>query len=142
MSTAHLPIETHPDIAALRDRYDQAAGTPVGQFTDCVMMAAGLYVAASAWIVGFQGMTSLMMSNLIAGLAVAVLTICTTGAYGRFHALAPVMPLLGLWMIISPWVITDVTRTTGMLWSNVVAGAVILVCGMAMAGMGMMRMRR
>ncbi|MDG3009409.1 SPW repeat protein [Rhodococcus sp. D2-41] len=142
MSTANLPIEKHPDIAALREHYDQAAGTPVGQFTDGLTLLAGLYMAVSPWIIGFHGTTNLMMSNLIAGLAVAVLAIGFSSAHGRFHGLAWTVPALGVWMIISPWVVVGVSTTAGMIWSNVVGGAVVLLLGMGVAGMGMMRMRK
>ncbi|TSD98145.1 hypothetical protein FOS14_14260 [Skermania sp. ID1734] len=143
MSTANLPpIEKHPDIAALRDRYDAVAVTPVGQFTDTLTLMAGLYVAVSPWIVGFHGTTSLMMNDLIAGLAVAILAIGFGSANGRFHGLAGAVPLLGIWMIICPWVISGVSVTAGMAWSNVVGGAVVLLLGLGVAGLGMMPHRR
>ncbi|MGW5076632.1 SPW repeat protein [Rhodococcus sp. NPDC004095] len=142
MSTANLPIEKHPDIAALRDKYDQAAGDPLAQTNEGLLMLAGLYMAASPWVIGFSGTTTLMMSNLIAGLATAVFAFGLASAFGRLHGVTFTLPVLGVWMIISPWVVTGVSTTTGMIWSNVVCGAVVLVLGLGLMGIGFMRTRR
>lgn len=142
MSTASLPIEKHPDIAALRDRYDQAAGSMVAQTNEGLLMLAGLYMAASPWIIGFHGTTPLMINNLIVGCAAALLAFGFAAAFGRLHGLAFAMPVLGVWMIISPWVVRGVSTTAGMIWSNVACGAVVLALGLGLMGIGFMRSRR
>lgn len=143
MSTsAHTPIHTHPDIVALRERYDQAAERPTAQVTDGLMLLSGLYVAASAWIIGFAGQTSLTVTNLIGGIAIALLALAFGSAYGRTHGMAFIAPLLGVWMIVSPWIVADVDTTTAMIWSNVVVGAVVCVLGLATAALGMGRPTR
>ena len=53
-STPTTRIEQHPDIAALRMRYDEAAETPTAQVTDGIGVLAGLYLAISPWIIGFD----------------------------------------------------------------------------------------
>ncbi len=63
--TPNMSMETHPDIVALRNSYDELGGGPALQVAEGLMVLAGLYAAASSWIVGFSGQTSLMMSNLI-----------------------------------------------------------------------------
>ncbi|GAA4487137.1 SPW repeat protein [Rhodococcus olei] len=141
MSTANLPIEKHPDIAALRHRYDEAASNPVTQTNEGLLMLAGLYMAASPWIVGFHGTTALMVSNLITGCAAALLAFGFAAALGRLYGLAFAMPVLGVWMIISPWVVVGVSTTAGMIWSNVACGAVVVVLGLGLMGVGFMRAR-
>lgn len=101
------------------------------------MLVTGLYAAASPWIVGFDDQWSLAVNNLIAGIAVAVLAVGFTSAYGRTHGMTFVAPLLGVWMIVSPWVVANVNTTTAMIWSNVVGGAVVCVIGLAITAMGM-----
>ncbi|MEU7766602.1 SPW repeat protein [Nocardia sp. NPDC049190] len=143
MSTpTHTPIHTHPDIVALRERYDQAAEQPVAQVADGLMLLSGLYAAASAWIIGFSGQTSLTMTNLVCGIAVALLALAFGSAYGRTHGMAFVAPLLGVWMIVSPWIVSGVDTTTAMIWSNVVVGAVVCVLGLGAAAVGMRRPTR
>ncbi|WP_072803042.1 SPW repeat protein [Rhodococcoides yunnanense] len=156
MSTStNLPIHTHPDIAALRDHYDEAFGRPTAQVTDGLLLLAGLYAAASSWIVGFggfdngpafiaaaDGATAITVSNLMCGLAIAILALAFGAAYGRTHGVSFVVPLLGLWLIVSPWIIADVVTTTSMIWSNVVVGVVVLILGSVTTAMGTPAMDR
>ncbi|GAB2642641.1 SPW repeat protein [Prescottella soli] len=143
-TTPSMSMETHPDIAELRARYDEFGESPVPQLAEGLMVLAGLYAAASPWIVGFSGQTSLMMCNLFAGLAVALLAVGHATSFGRTHGIAFVAPLLGAWLIVSPWLVRNVSTSPGMIWSNVVVGAVVLVLGAGLLGMGMTRggMRR
>jgi SPW repeat len=60
-----------------------------------------------------------------------VLRVGFGSALDRTHGLTWVTPLLGVWMIISPWILRGVSPTAGMIWSNVVSGALIVVLGAA-----------
>lgn len=135
MSTSSLPIERHPDMLEMHDRYDRIASNPAMQVDSGLVLLAGLYMAGSPWIVGFSDVTAMLVPTVIVGLAVAFAAVTFTSEYRRLHGMAFTIPVLGAWMIISPWVITGVTTTTAMIWSCVVAGAVVVVCGLAMAGM-------
>lgn len=151
-TSTNLPIHTHPDIAALRDHYDEAFGRPTAQVSDGLMLLAGLYAAGSAWIVGFGGIdngptflaavdgrTAITMSNLLCGIAIAVLALAFGAAYGRTHGMSFIVPLLGIWLIVSPWIIANVDTTASMIWSNVVVGTVVLILGLLTTAMGMSR---
>lgn len=143
MSTsAHEAMRTHPDILEMRARYDRAAEQPPAQVAEGLLMIAGLYAACSAWIVGFSGQLNLTMSNLFTGLAVALLAVAFGSALGRTHGMTFVAPLLGVWLIVSPWVVAGVTTSAGMIWSNVVVGAVVCVLGLATAAMGSVLLTR
>lgn len=54
MSTVHSSIDQHPDLLALRASFDRAAESTIAHFTFGLALLAGLYVAASPWIVGFS----------------------------------------------------------------------------------------
>lgn len=82
------------------------------------------------------------MSNLIAGLAVALLAAAFGSAYGRTHGMTFVAPVLGIWLVVSPWLVTGVTTSTAMIWSNVVVGAVVCVLGLAAIAVGTDLLRR
>ncbi|WP_040842121.1 SPW repeat protein [Nocardia brevicatena] len=143
MSTStHTSIHTHPDIVALRERYDQAAEQPTVQVADGLMLLSGLYAAASAWIIGFADQTALTMTNLVCGIAIAVLALVYGSAYGRTHGIAFVVPLLGVWLIVSPWIVAGVDTTAAMIWSNVVVGAIVAVLGLGTAALAMGRPAR
>lgn len=138
-SSTHAPMHTHPDIIALRERYDQAAEQPTVHIVEGLMLLSGLYAAASAWIVGFTAQPNLTVSNLISGTAIGLLAVAFGSAYGRTHGMTFVAPLLGIWLIVSPWVVAGVDTSTSMIWSNVVVGALVCVLGLATAALGMGR---
>jgi hypothetical protein len=55
-------------------------------------------------------------------------------AYGRTHGMAWVVPIVGIWTIITPWVIHGgiaATATAGTIANNVAVGAVAVAVGLA-----------
>ncbi|UGQ12235.1 SPW repeat protein [Yinghuangia sp. ASG 101] len=141
------PIEHHPDLVELRDRYDRAAATPIVQGLEALAMITGVYLAASPWIVGFNGFTGLAISNLITGAALVLLVGGAAGnAYERSHARAWAAAAIGIWTIVAPWAISGHFHNTRSITSNVVTGAVAVVCAlalsMAMRARGKTRARR
>jgi hypothetical protein len=124
MSTVHSSsIEHHPDLLALRARYERVAESMSAHFTFGLALLTGLYVAASPWIVGFSATRSLATSDLIVGIAVALLAYGVATALDRAHGMTWTLPVLGVWLIVAPWILPDVAMSAGMIWSNVVAGA-------------------
>jgi hypothetical protein len=131
-----LSIAQHPDIMALRERYERAAETPQAWVVEGLTFMAGVYAAISAWVVGFNGdAPSLVTSNLVVGIAVTLLAFGFAGFYGRTHGLAWVLPLLGVWLIIAPWVVRGIDRTTSLTLSNVIVGACVVLLGLLSLGM-------
>ncbi|GGO72929.1 SPW repeat protein [Nonomuraea cavernae] len=129
--THHTDIRQHPDIMEMRARYEAAAANPTAQLTDGITLLAGIYLAVSPWIVGFNGLSNITVNNLITGLLVALLALGYSSAFGRTYGLAWVAPIIGVWTIISPWVISGPNNTTGVIVSNVVVGVIILLLGLA-----------
>ncbi|MFC1419135.1 SPW repeat protein [Streptacidiphilus cavernicola] len=126
----------------MRARYARVDGTPsagglgaAGSLT----LLVGLWAAISPWVVHFARTNpNLQTNNLIIGIALAGLGLVFTLAPERVAQLAPVVAAIGVWMIISPWVVTLGHRpTTGMIWNNVLIGAVCCALGLAAMGMGM-----
>lgn len=141
MSTPTPNIEHHPDVATMRRRYDQIAETPVAQSADGLVFLSGMYLAMSPWVIGFTGHSSMTASNLFAGIAIALLGIGFATVYGHMHGIAWVAPLIGVWAIVSPWVVDGGTPANSAIVSNVIVGAVIVVCSLAMMSTSMRRMR-
>src|SRR5512142_1652432 len=143
MVMAHnVDISKHPDIVALRERYDMASATPVAQAAEGLTFLAAVFLAASPWIVGFYTLTPITVSNLITGGALTALAIALSATYGRLHGLTWVVPAIGVWTIAAPWAMTgamDVTRT---VWSNCFAGGAIVVLGLGLMLVGFLRARR
>jgi hypothetical protein len=141
--TTHTPtIEDHPDISALRARYDRAAETPTAQAVDGLTLLTGLYLAMSPWVVGFNGdSASLTASNLFCGVAVALLALGFASAYGRTHGIAWVTPVIGVWTIVAPWLVNGPTPDNNAIASNVIVGALCVLFSLGMMSMGMRRNR-
>lgn len=137
MSTVHSSIDHHPDLLALRARYERVAESMSAHFTFGLALLTGLYVAASPWIVGFSATSSLATSDLIAGIAVAFLAYGFATTLDRAHGMTWTLPVLGVWVIVSTWILPDVVLTTGMTWSNVVAGALLTFLGLNATYFGM-----
>ena len=142
-------MASHPDLAEvkrthdlqeLRQRYERVAETPTGQLVEGLIVLGGLYIALSPSIVGFSG--SLQVNNLVVGLAIAALGFGFGAAYGSMHRLAWVCPVLGAWTIVSPWLVSGAELTAGTIVSNVIAGAVVLLAGLAILGIGTERLGR
>jgi hypothetical protein len=137
MSTVHSSIDHHPDLLALRARYERVAESMSAHVTFGLVLLTGLYVAASPWIVGFNATASLATSDLIVGIAAAFLAYGFATTLDRAHGMTWTLPVLGVWVIVSPWILPDVTPSAGTTWSNVVAGALLTFLGLNATYFGM-----
>jgi hypothetical protein len=132
-------IDQRPDVMALRARSERAAATPAGQAVASLSVLTGVYLAASGWIVGFNGVTTLTVNNLIAGLAFAYLATGVGNAYERTHGMSWAAAGIGAWTMIAPWVVAGVSAASTVVYSvisNVITGGVALVLALATSGMG------
>jgi SPW repeat-containing protein len=134
-------MELHPDIAQLRAKYEAAAETPTARAVAGMTFLAGLYLAISPWVVGFNEFRALTANNLIVGIALAVLALGFASAYGRTHGITWVAPVLGVWTVIAPWVVNGGVATTATIVSNVVVGLIVLLLGLGAMSLGMSRIR-
>lgn len=132
-------IDEHPDLATLGLRYEEAAETPTAQVVEGLTLLAGLYLAISPWVVGFTGHTSLTVNNVITGVALAVLALCFATMYGRSHRIAWVAPVIGVWTIVAPWLVSGPAPSIGAIVSNVIVGLVGLACTISMMMLGRRR---
>ncbi|MUL67424.1 hypothetical protein BOO86_23320 [Mycobacterium sp. CBMA 234] len=136
MTTVHSSIEQHPDIMALRASYDRVAESMAAQATFGLTLMTAVYVALSPWIVNFYAMPRLTFNALIVGGTVALLAMFFGCALDRSHGMTWTLPFFGVWLVISPWIYAS-GPTTGMIWSHVLSGAVIIVLGLCAAYLGM-----
>lgn len=107
-------------------------------------LLAGLYLILSPWVTRSIDQFGLVASNVITGIAVALLAVGFARSSDRIRTLAWVVPVIGAWVIASPWL---VYRGSGLVqlefgripelstatWlSDVIAGAIIVVAGSAL----------
>ncbi|HLL37398.1 MAG TPA: SPW repeat protein [Streptomyces sp.] len=132
-------METHPDIIDMRNRHEmaeRATSTPRAQAIETLALLTGVYLAASPWIAGFSGLSTLAVNNLIVGIAYAVLMSGGFGrAYERTHSMAWAACALGAWTIVAPWVVSGDVSTTRTVVNNIIVGAIALLLGLAASAM-------
>jgi hypothetical protein len=142
-------IAGHPDVAEMRERYAKLEARREAVAIDGLVLLTGLYAAISPWVVHFRASNpDLSVNNLIIGLTMAAIGFGLTTPGGRMYRLSWTCAVIGVWMIISPWVVTlGHHPTAGMIWNNVLIGGVACALGLGamgliMGGSGRMRMRR
>ncbi|MFE2537279.1 SPW repeat protein [Streptomyces sp. NPDC059371] len=132
-STHHAPIEEHPDLMELRARHDRAATTPRAQMIEALALITGLYLAASPWIAGFNGFTTLAITNLIAGIAYMLLLGGLGTSYERTHSMAWAAAAIGIWTCVAPWVVAGDVAHTRSITSNLITGVIATLLALAAA---------
>ncbi|MFB9833703.1 SPW repeat protein [Actinoallomurus acaciae] len=132
----------HPDAAEMRERYARMTEGRRAEMLEGLVMMTGLYMAISPWVIHFhQGNTNLTVNNLILGIALAAIGLGLAMVPERAMGLGWLLVPLGIWMIISPWVVSaGHGERAGVVINNVVIGAVATALGLAI--MAMMGKRR
>ncbi|BCL24732.1 SPW repeat protein [Streptomyces tuirus] len=127
-------ITSHPDASEMRDRYARMLGGRDVALVDGPVFLLGLYCAASPWIVHYTtSQPALATHNLIMGIAIGLLALGFTRAPERMYGLSWAMCALGVWMIVSPWVVGE-SPDAGVVWNNIIIGALAVVLGLVCAG--------
>ncbi|MFJ8915917.1 SPW repeat protein [Amycolatopsis sp. NPDC102389] len=142
MTTATTTRETAQGPASTRERDGGTAGS--SGFSIGLVLLGGVYLILSPWVIQFTGTFGMAATNMISGIVLALFAAGCARSAG-LRAVAWVIPVLGAWVIASPWVIS---RGRGLVpldypgmqelntatWlSNVIAGAIVLVAGIALA---------
>ncbi len=127
-------ITSHPDASEMRDRYARMLGGRDVALVDGPVFLLGLYCAASPWIVHYTtSQPPLVTHNLIMGIAIGLLALGFTRAPERMYGLSWAMCALGVWMIVSPWIVGD-SPDAGVVWNNIIIGALAVILGLVCAG--------
>ncbi|WP_324610460.1 MULTISPECIES: SPW repeat protein [unclassified Streptomyces] len=125
----------------MRDRYARVLRTRGVAAVEELVILAGVYAAISAWTVHFAAARpELAVSNLIVGIALAVMGLCMSMVPERSRDLNFAVLLLGAWLIVSPWVVTR-GPDTGMILSNVITGACVCLFALTAGGLLMSKGR-
>ncbi|MDH6220868.1 SPW repeat protein [Streptomyces pseudovenezuelae] len=126
-------ITSHPDVSEMRARYAHMLGGRDVALMDGPVFLLGLYCAVSPWILHYTtSQPALVTHNLIVGIAIGLLGLGFTAAPARMYGLSWAMCALGVWMIVSPWIVGD-SPDTGVVLNNIIIGALAVVLGMLCA---------
>jgi hypothetical protein len=97
---------------------------------DNVKTASGLNVIAGIWLIaapffiGFADSSAAFWNSILIGVVVLVLAAIRVGNPFSSPGLSWINLVLGLWLIISPWV-CGFSEFRGALWNNVVLGIIV-----------------
>ncbi|MFF7178402.1 SPW repeat protein [Streptomyces sp. NPDC008121] len=140
---SHRPgdMRGHPDAPEMRDRYSRMLQTRGVTAVEELVILAGVWAAISPYTVHFAAATpDLAISNLIVGIALAVVGLCMSIAPERTGDLNLAVLLMGAWLIISPWVVAR-DAGTGAILSNVITGACVCLFALTAGGLLMSKRR-
>lgn len=135
----------HPDIAEMQQRFERLGASGQAVVIDGLVLLAGAWLAISPWVVGFNTFAPhLTVNNLILGITIGVIALGLTMVPSRMYRLSWAMAAIGVWVIISPWIVERgaTGTTTGTIVSNVITGAVTVLLGLSAVGMLMSASRR
>lgn len=128
----------HPDLLEMRERYERISARPPTVITDGLLLLAGLWLAISPWVVHFRDVApNVAQSNLIVGIVVAAVGLGLSTTPRSMLRLSWATALIGAWTVVSPWVIQQSTVEVGIILNNVITGGVIVLLGLAGAGITM-----
>lgn len=122
-------LSQHPDVKDLQRQYGAASsGNVVGEG---LFVLAGAWLAIAPWVAGFAGASFPMTANnVIIGLVVVALGLRSAGIGGQALSWAGVP--LGVWAIVATWLVPHGGGLgAGLVWSNVVGGAVVVLASAA-----------
>lgn len=105
---------------------DHAGTDPGGQvnIASGLNILLGLWLIASPWVFSFSSLQGALWNSIIVGVVVVVLAWVRITNPTRYVWASWVNLLLGLWILVSPWIFSFSTNT-GALWDSVITGIVI-----------------
>ncbi len=90
---------------------------------------AGIWIIISAWVYGAIYTSGSAWNSIIVGIVIAVLAAIRFFAPRSAVGLSWINALLGIWMIISPWVYGYAATSVGRMWNSVIFGIIVLILG-------------
>ncbi|MEU0600178.1 SPW repeat protein [Streptomyces sp. NPDC006393] len=129
-------MTTHPEMAEMRERLERTASSGRVIAVEGLILLAGVYAAISPWVVHFSGQPNITVSNLIVGITVGLIGLGMALAPERMFRVAWAVAPLGIWLVISPWVVTATHGArAGIVWNNCWIGGVTALLGLIAMGL-------
>lgn len=89
---------------------------------------AGIWLIIAAWILGYAGHHTPQWNDVVLGVIVGILALIRFLGAWRASVLSWINVILGIWLIISPWVLgySDIHAAA---WNNVIVGIAVILLG-------------
>lgn len=124
-------LADHPDVVEMRQRYARVTSSGQAVAIDGLVLLAGLWLAISPWVIHFSiTARNVAVNNLILGIAVAVIALGLTMMPERMYRLSWATVAIGLWLIVSQWVIEQSSANAGIVINNVITGGLTAILGL------------
>ncbi len=94
------------------------------RWPDAVNFLLGLWLVASPWVLGYAAETAAAWNGYIFGAAIALLAAIAFFAQQKWEHWVSLA--MGVWLIVSPWVLTY-TALQAAVWNQIVTGLVVCV---------------
>ena len=96
------------------------------RFASGINIIAGIWTIISPWVYGFYNGVGNVWNSVIVGIVIAIFAAIRFFGTAGTVWLSWINALLGIWLILSPW-IYGFTDNTGRKWNSVIVGIVVLV---------------
>ena len=90
---------------------------------------AGIWIVISAWVYGAVYTSGSAWNSIIVGIVIAAFAAIRFFSPRSAVGLSWINALLGIWMIISPWVYGYASTNTPRMWNSVIFGIIVLILG-------------
>jgi hypothetical protein len=104
--------------------YERPTG-PV-QTASGLNILAGLWLVLSPWALNYSIVEAAMWNSVIIGLAVAIMAMVRVGAPLRYEGLSWLNFVLGIWLILAPFMLGFAAIGAAM-WNTVIVGLIVLI---------------
>jgi len=91
---------------------------------DWINLVLAVCLFISPWVIGFAPETAPAWNAWIVGIILGALAVATLAAFAEWEEWANLM--LGLWLIVSPWLLGFAANVNAM-WTHVVVGVLVAV---------------
>lgn len=92
-----------------------------------INLIVGIWFMLSPYIFGYAAMATQRWNDIIVGFIIAILALYRLFNPARAEWVSIVNAILGLWLIVSPFVMFYPTLNAR--WDNIIAGLIVLIAG-------------
>ncbi len=100
-----------------------------GKTLSWIVALAGLWVLISPFILGFSGISSAMVNDVVVGIVLIVLGLISA-LYNRpttDRTLDWISAIVGLWLLISPFVLGYSVLSLVAMWNAIILGIIVII---------------
>lgn len=96
-------------------------------WTSGINVIAGVWLIIAPFVLGYAALEAILWNDVIIGAAVAAFALFRTSQPNQFESLSWINFVLGIWLIIAPFIIGHSALGAGeALWNDIIIGVIIV----------------